>query len=103
MATVKQRVSYADWKPVVTPEEVFTDRLKFYDIRVTPEAIFWLEERASEGGRRVIVQSDAQGKVKDITPKGFSAWNEVHGYGGASFAVQGSRSDFVPERGGKFD
>jgi len=95
MATVKQRVSYADWKPVVTPEEVFTDRLKFYDIRVTPEAIFWLEERASEGGRRVIVQSDAQGKVKDITPKGFSAWNEVHGYGGASFAVQGSRVYFV--------
>ena len=62
---------------------------------------WWLEGRAEEGGRQVLVRREVDGTLTRLTPEGFNARSRVHEYGGGSFLVDGELivvSDFATGR-----
>ena len=50
---------------------------------------YWLENRPSEAGRRVLVRSGLDGSIVDVLPPSFNVRTRVHEYGGGSYVVAG--------------
>ena len=49
--------------------------------------IYWVESRATEGGRNVLVRRTADGEITDVTPPPFNVRTRVHEYGGGAVTV----------------
>ena len=49
--------------------------------------VWWLEGRASEGGRVVLVRREADGTRTDVVPPGFNVRTSVHEYGGGAYCI----------------
>ena len=58
-------------------------------VRLDGEAVYWIEQRPTEGGRNVIVRRLPDGTIADLTPAPFNARTRVHEYGGGAYAVPG--------------
>ena len=78
---------YGSWKSPISAELVGGGEIGLEQIRVDGGDIYWIERRAHEGGRKVIVRRAANGETNDITPAGFNARTRVHEYGGGDYAV----------------
>jgi dipeptidyl aminopeptidase/acylaminoacyl peptidase len=50
---------------------------------------WWLEGRAEEGGRQVLVRRERDGAITRLTPEGFNVRDRVQEYGGGAFVVDG--------------
>jgi len=50
-------------------------------------AVWWLEGRAAEGGRIVLVRRDPDGTRADVVPVGFNVRTSVHEYGGGAYCI----------------
>jgi len=87
MATKKQS-QYGSWESIFTPEKIIEGGLKFNEIRIDNQDIYFLEGRPSESGRSVIIKHNQDGTTTDIIPKKFNSRNTVHEYGGGSFTVK---------------
>ena len=48
---------------------------------------YWLELRATEGGRQVLVAGDPHTEPRDLVPEGFNVRTMVHEYGGGGYAI----------------
>jgi dipeptidyl aminopeptidase/acylaminoacyl peptidase len=81
------KTPFIEWKPAISPEEVFSDVVGLSEICTEGKKIYWLEMRPYENGRYVIVRRDEQGSIKDITPAGFNVRTRVHEYGGGAYTV----------------
>lgn len=92
---------YGSWKSPITADLVATSEIGLEQVRLDGENIYWIERRAQEGGRKVIVRRSADGAVTDITPRGFNARSRVHEYGGGDYVVSHSKavsSNFTDQR-----
>jgi dipeptidyl aminopeptidase/acylaminoacyl peptidase len=49
--------------------------------------VWWLEGRAAENGRVVLVRRDLDGTTADMVPAGFNVRTSVHEYGGGAYCV----------------
>ena len=49
--------------------------------------VWWLEGRASEAGRVVLVRRDSDGTQADVVPAGFNVRTSVHEYGGGAYCI----------------
>jgi len=78
---------YGSWKSPITAELVGGGEIGLEQIRIDGQDIYWIERRAQEGGRKVIVRRAARGEITDVTPAGFNARTRVHEYGGGDYAV----------------
>ena len=78
---------YGSWKSPISAELVGSTEIGLEQIRVDGDNLYWIERRAQEGGRKVIVRRASDGTVTDITPTGFNARTRVHEYGGGDYAV----------------
>jgi dipeptidyl aminopeptidase/acylaminoacyl peptidase len=78
---------YGSWKSPITAEMVGGGEIGLEQIRIDGGDIYWIERRAQEGGRKVIVRRAANGETTDVTPAGFNARTRVHEYGGGDYAV----------------
>jgi hypothetical protein len=78
---------YGSWKSPITADLVAGGEIGLEQIRIDGEDIYWIERRAQEGGRKVIVRRSRDGKIADVTPAGFNARTRVHEYGGGDYAV----------------
>lgn len=85
--TSKTPAPFGSWKSPVTPEMITTGGVRLSDIWLDGDDVYWLEGRANEGGRYVLVRCSADGSSDDVTPEGFNVRNAVHEYGGRAFAV----------------
>ncbi len=85
--TTKTPAPYGSWKSPVTPGLITAGSVRLSDLQVDGDDLYWLEGRASEGGRYVIVRRTADGSTADAIPEGFNARNAVHEYGGGAYAV----------------
>ena len=81
----RRKAPFIEWKPAITPEEVFSDVVGLNEIHVEGQRTYWLEMRPVEKGRCVVVQRDSG--VSDITPPGFNVRTRVHEYGGGAYTV----------------
>src|SRR5262249_23015094 len=63
--------------------------------------VWWLEGRAAEGGRVVLVRRDPDGSRVDAVPDDFNVRTSVHEYGGGAFCIDRGVaycSNFVDQR-----
>jgi dipeptidyl aminopeptidase/acylaminoacyl peptidase len=83
----KPAAPYGTWASPLTAARVTAGALRLDQIQLDGDAIYWLEGRASEGGRNVIVRRTPDGVTTDVTPAAFNVRSRVHEYGGAAYAV----------------
>ena len=81
-----QKAPYGSWPSPLTAARVTAGALRLDQIQLDSNDVYWLEGRASEGGRNVIVKWTPEGVV-DLTPTGFNVRSRVHEYGGAAYTV----------------
>ncbi|MFQ6126893.1 MAG: prolyl oligopeptidase family serine peptidase [Candidatus Heimdallarchaeota archaeon] len=91
----KQKLPYKQWKPSVTPENVFSDIVTLGEIKIVGRTIYWLEQRPAEQGRVVLVKCDELGQISDVTPKGYWIRTRVHEYGGGAYTLNDQYVYFV--------
>lgn len=89
------------WPSPLTAERVTQGALRLDQIQLDQQDVYWLEGRASEGGRNVIVKMSRNGDISDVTPPGFNVRTRVHEYGGASYTIHNGTiffSNFADQR-----
>jgi len=86
---------YGSWKSPIGAELVAAGEIGLEQLKVDGGDIYWIERRAQEGGRKVIVRRSAAGKVTDVTLAGFNARTRVHEYGGGDYAVANGQVVFA--------
>jgi dipeptidyl aminopeptidase/acylaminoacyl peptidase len=78
---------YGSWPSPLSAARVTTGGLRLDQIQLDGEDVYWLEGRASEGGRNVIVKRSPSGEITDVTPAGCNVRSRVHEYGGGAYTV----------------
>jgi dipeptidyl aminopeptidase/acylaminoacyl peptidase len=63
-------------------------------VEVDGERVYWLEGRASEGGRQVVMRWAPGRDAGDVIGQEWSARTTVHEYGGGAYAVAGDTAFF---------
>jgi dipeptidyl aminopeptidase/acylaminoacyl peptidase len=92
---------YGSWKSPISAELVAVGEVGLEQIQIDGDDIYWIERRAQEGGRKVIVRRSSNGRVNDVTPAGFNARTRVHEYGGGDYFVSNGTivfSNFTDQR-----
>lgn len=84
---VKTVAPYGTWVSPMTAARVAAGALRFGEIALDGDQIYWTEGRASEGGRVVLVRHTPDGRTLDVTPAGYNVRSRVHEYGGGAVAV----------------
>ncbi len=78
---------YGAWKSPITAEMIVENAIRFQDLALDGDDLYWSEMRPNEGGRYVIVHHLPDGRIEDVTPPEFNARTRVHEYGGGAFVV----------------
>ena len=78
---------YGSWKSPITSELIASGTTGIGQTAIDGEDVYWVEQRASEGGRSVIVRRAPDGRTSELTPRDFNVRTTVHEYGGGDFAV----------------
>ncbi len=78
---------YGSWKSPITMDTVLAYSVRFYELGLDGESIYWLEGRPQESGRCVIVKRSPEGNISDQLPAPFNTRSRVHEYGGGAFVV----------------
>jgi dipeptidyl aminopeptidase/acylaminoacyl peptidase len=92
---------YGTWTSPLNAARVTAGSLRFDHLVLDGDDLYWVEGRASEGGRSVIVRRTPDGRTTDVTPAGFNVRTRVHEYGGAAYTVDGGVlyfSNFADQR-----
>ena len=85
--TGRATLPFGGWKSPLTAARVTAGTLRFDHLVMDGDNVHWIEGRASDGGRSVVVRRTPDGAIADLTPAGFNARTRVHEYGGAAFTV----------------
>ncbi len=86
---------YGAWGSPVTTDVMVAGGVRFAGLVAEGANCYWVEGRASEGGRNVLVRRDASGAQQDLTPSPYNVRTRVHEYGGGAFAVHEDSAWFV--------
>ncbi|GAC1641453.1 MAG: S9 family peptidase [Ktedonobacteraceae bacterium] len=92
---------YGSWKSPITPELITSASIRFSMTAIDGQNTYWIERRASEGGRNVLVHRAADGTISDLTPQPFNVRTSVHEYGGGDYVVSNGTvyfSNFADQR-----
>ncbi|MEO5941424.1 MAG: S9 family peptidase [Candidatus Limnocylindrales bacterium] len=102
MTDAGRRLSpYGSWESPYAIELLAKGAITFGEIGAAGGRRWWLEGRAEEGGRQVLVRRETDGALTRLTPEGFNARSRVHEYGGGSILVDDALvvvSDFATGR-----
>jgi dipeptidyl aminopeptidase/acylaminoacyl peptidase len=86
---------YGSWKSPITPDLIVAGTIGLGQVVLDGEDVYWVEQRAMEGGRSVVVRQTPDGETSDVTPPGFNVRSRVHEYGGGAFFVADGTVYFV--------
>lgn len=101
MTTTQHISPYGSWKSPITPDLITSASIRLSMVTIDGHDIYWIERRASEGGRNVIVRRAADGTISDLNPPPFNARTRVHEYGGGDYVVSNGTiyfSNFADQR-----
>jgi len=87
-ATEVKIAPYGAWASPITSTAIVAGSLRLSETQYDGEDLYWLEGRPSEGGRQVLVKRDKDGKISDVSPRGFNVRSLVNEYGGAPYLVR---------------
>lgn len=80
---------FGSWASPIRIEDVVGDVIGLAEPWLDGDDTYWLENRPSESGRRVLVRSGLDGSIVDVLPAPFNVRTRVHEYGGGSYTVSG--------------
>ncbi len=80
---------YGTWRSPIRAEMAAAAAVRFQEVQVAGDVVYWVEMRPSERGRCVLMQRDAGGRIAEVTPPEMNVRTRVHEYGGGAFAVGG--------------
>ena len=86
----KTVAAYGTWSSPISAEMVAQAGVRLSAPWIEDGVVWWLEGRASEGGRVVLVRRDPDGTRTDVVPGGFNVRTSVHEYGGGAYCVHRS-------------
>ena len=92
---------YGAWASPLSAARATAGALRLGQIALDGDDVYWLEGRASEGGRNVLVRASVGAPPVDVSPPSFDVRSRVHEYGGAAYAVHQGRiyaSNFADQR-----
>ncbi len=82
-----QTTPFGAWASPLTVEKLASQStVGFSQLKSCGADLFWVESRAHESGRRVVVQYREE-TFSDLTPAGFSVLSRVHEYGGVAYCI----------------
>ena len=84
------KAPYGSWRSPLTAASIAQGAITLGGATRTSGGLLWTEQRASEGGRTVIVSESG-----DVTPEGFNVRTAVHEYGGGAWWTHGSTVFFA--------
>ncbi|MCW9001037.1 MAG: S9 family peptidase [Kangiellaceae bacterium] len=84
---MKQKKPYASWKSELTAEILANKGKRFGQVQLDNGSMYWLEVRAAEKGRGVLVRSSQNSLCEEVLPRDVSVRSKVHEYGGGDFIV----------------
>ena len=76
---------FGSWASPFPIELLAKGAIVFGEITALDGVRWWLEGRADENGRQVLVRRDPDGTLVRLTPEGFNARDRVHEYGGGAY------------------
>ncbi|MCO5220014.1 MAG: S9 family peptidase [Thermomicrobiales bacterium] len=78
---------YGSWKSPITSEAITASSIRFEDVVLDGDAVYWSEQHPNEKGRYAIERWTRDGGIEELLPAPLSARTRVHEYGGAAFTV----------------
>jgi dipeptidyl aminopeptidase/acylaminoacyl peptidase len=97
----KREAPYGSWASPFPIDLLARGAVTFGEIGAADGRRWWLEGRAEESGRQVLVRRETDGTLTRLTPEGFNARCRVHEYGGGASLLEGDLivvSDFATGR-----
>lgn len=85
--TTRQQAPYGSWLSPITPDVIVAGSVGLQGAMFDGADLYWLEGRAQEGGRSVVVKRNQSGEQSDVTPSPYNVRTRTHEYGGGAFTV----------------
>lgn len=79
--------AYGSWKSSLSAEMLADKGVRFGHMCVDGDDVYWLESRAKDQGRTVLVKHSSDGTIGDLLPDDVSVRSKVHEYGSGDFIV----------------
>lgn len=77
--------AYGSWTSPISIDLLTERAVSLGYVDLAEDGLYWLEGRANEGGRSVLVLEPNAGKPIDVVPEGFNVRTRVHEYGGGAY------------------
>lgn len=83
---------YGTWPSPIAPGTITTRTVRLAQVRVDGPDTYWVERRASQAGRQVLLRRDGDGQIGEVLPltptdELVDVRTAVHEYGGRAYAV----------------
>jgi dipeptidyl aminopeptidase/acylaminoacyl peptidase len=78
---------YGTWTSPLTAARATAGSVRFDRLVLDQDNLYWVEGRASEAGRYVVVRRTSDGRIEDVTGPDVNVRTRVHEYGGGAFTV----------------
>ncbi len=85
MQMTTETTCYGEWSSPITGADIARRHVGLSFPTISADRLWWVETRAAEGGRLVVVGQAGGGVPRDLIPAGYSARTRVHEYGGQSY------------------
>ena len=79
---------YGSWSSSLTADKLADKGIRYGHMCVDGNDVYWLESRAKEKGRSVLVKCSASGIISEPLPCKYNVRSKVHEYGSGDFIVQ---------------
>ncbi|MDO3384498.1 S9 family peptidase [Gilvimarinus sp. SDUM040013] len=80
-----QTAPFGTWPSPITANTLTNNALRLSDPQVCGEMVYWLESRADEGGRSVLMQQRLGSDARELLDASISVRTRAHEYGGGAF------------------
>ena len=78
----RQIAPYGSWASPITSSVIVAGTLRLNGVALDGDDVYWVEGRAAEGGRSVVIRRTDDGAIADVTPQPFNVRSRAHEYGG---------------------
>jgi dipeptidyl aminopeptidase/acylaminoacyl peptidase len=94
-ATKPMIAPHGSWRSPISAQMLVQGAVRFGDVALDGETLYWVEGRPEEQGRYAVVRRTSDGKIDDVLPAPFSARTTVHEYGGGALLAAGGAVFFT--------
>ena len=82
---------FGTWPSPITPGTITTRTVHLVQVRVDGADTYWVEQRASQSGRQVLLRRDGDGQIGEVLPltpadELADVRTRVHEYGGRAYS-----------------